>query len=186
MPDNPPPPLPAQDDDIHTIHINIPSCYLQPAGSVVPELPERTLSYDALEDHWKPSPTDPKRQEFRIQGKDEFVFIAGAHYTYKANTSLHIKCKKATFMPHPTDPNQKTVMVSMPGADAEQNLITKAGEGKPGTTASFPLEQSNIVYSSRQRHRGRDRGGWRDRFTGCGRREPHHRGGLIRHERAHG
>ncbi|KAF5692006.1 hypothetical protein FCIRC_192 [Fusarium circinatum] len=148
MPDNPPPPSPSQEDDITTIRINIRSCYLQPAGSIVPDLPDGTMSYDAQEDHWEPSPTDPKRQEFRIQGKDEFVFIAGAQYTYKPNTSLHIKCKTARFVPHPVDPNQKTVIVRMPGADAEENLLVKPGEGKRGTAASFPLESSNIVVIS--------------------------------------
>ncbi|KAF5647992.1 hypothetical protein F52700_1206 [Fusarium sp. NRRL 52700] len=126
--------------NIPTIHINIPSCYLKPAGSVEPQLPDGTFSYDAQEDYWKPLSNDPRRQEFRIQGKNEFVFIAGAQYTYKPNTSLHIKCKKATFLPHPTDPSQKSVVVRMPGADAEQNLLAKAEDGKSGTGAKYRLE----------------------------------------------
>lgn len=139
MPDNPPPPSPAQNDGIYTIHVNLPSCYLKPAGSIEPQLPDGTFSFDAQEDHWKPSRNDPKRQEFRIQCKNEIVFIAGAQYTYRPNTSLYIKCKKATFIPHPTDSSQKTVMVRMPGADAEQNLPAKGGDGKSGTTASVQL-----------------------------------------------
>ncbi|KAF5531685.1 hypothetical protein FMEXI_12831 [Fusarium mexicanum] len=147
MPGNPPPPSPAQDDDIYTIHVNLPSCYLKPAGSVKPQLPDGTFSFDAQEDHWKSSPHDPKRQEFRILGKNEFVFIAGAQYTYKPNTSLHIKCKKATFMPHPTDPSQKSVIVRMPGADAEQNLLAKAEEGKSGFDAKYRLESSGEAFT---------------------------------------
>ncbi|CZR48171.1 uncharacterized protein FPRO_12781 [Fusarium proliferatum ET1] len=140
MPDNPPTPSPAQNDDIPIIHINLPSCYLKPAGSVEPQLPDGTFSCDAQENFWKPLPNDPKRQEFRIQGKNELVFIAGAQYTYKPNTSLHIKCKKATFMPHPTDASHKTVMVRMPGANAEQNLPVKAKEGKSGTEAKYRFD----------------------------------------------
>ncbi|RBA19811.1 hypothetical protein FPRO05_09111 [Fusarium proliferatum] len=136
---------PVQNDGIYTIHVNLPSCYLKPAGSVEPQLPDGTFSFDAQEGHWKPSPNNPKRQEFRIQCKNEIVFIAGAQYTYRPNTSLHVKCKKATFMPHPTDSSQKTVTVRMPGTDAEHNLLAKGEEGKSGKAASIQIPSAGGI-----------------------------------------
>ncbi|OJJ42375.1 hypothetical protein ASPZODRAFT_1313495 [Penicilliopsis zonata CBS 506.65] len=136
--------------DIPTRYIIPRTAYLTPSKGAVPEtaLPPGVVAHDSFETLWLPLSGTPDRQAFRIQAK-ELVFIAGAQYHYRPNTTLYLQCKRAIFLPHPTQPGPSVpVVFHLPGADATQNPPAKPELANKGVDARIEIEEGRPVWYS--------------------------------------